>query len=187
MISNYSVCSPSPPPKGIQSWGHICWNCRGFPKSCPLFRLDSESIEGVLGECGQLCKNNGLMTPSPSLWETKGLGSAEVKTVAQGAEVKDIHSGMTQALSPVFPSKLSNLMFQRLWAKKQREAQGTQVGVPPHQSLTICKPEASTLWEIGWRVLRKLKTQLPCYPAVTPLGIYSDKAIVQKDACPPSS
>lgn len=39
--------------------------------------------------------------------------AAEVKTVAQGAEVEDIRSGMSQALGPVFPSKLSNLMFQR--------------------------------------------------------------------------
>ena len=31
----------------------------------------------------------------------------------------------------------------------------------------------------------KLKTELPCEPAIPLLGIYPEKAIIQKDTCPP--
>ena len=37
------------------------------------------------------------------------------------------------------------------------------------------------LWRIVWRLLRKLKIDLPYDPAVLLLGIYADKTIIQKD------
>ena len=40
------------------------------------------------------------------------------------------------------------------------------------------------LWRIVWRLLRKLKTELPHDPAIPLLGIYPDKTI-QKDTCTP--
>ena len=36
-----------------------------------------------------------------------------------------------------------------------------------------------------WRVLKKLKTELPYDPAILLLGIYPDKTTVQKDPCNP--
>ena len=36
-----------------------------------------------------------------------------------------------------------------------------------------------------WRFLRKLKIELPYDPAVSLLGIYLDKTIIQKDTCTP--
>ena len=41
------------------------------------------------------------------------------------------------------------------------------------------------LSETVWRLLRKLKTELPCDPAILLLGIYMDKTIIQKDTCIP--
>ena len=41
------------------------------------------------------------------------------------------------------------------------------------------------LWKTVWRFLRKLKIELPCYPAIPLLGIYLDKTIIQKDTCTP--
>ena len=38
------------------------------------------------------------------------------------------------------------------------------------------------LWKILWRFLRKLNTELPYDSAIPLLGIYPDKAIIQKDA-----
>ena len=40
------------------------------------------------------------------------------------------------------------------------------------------------LWRIVWRLLRKLKTELPYDPEIPLLGIYPDKTI-QKDTCTP--
>ena len=34
-----------------------------------------------------------------------------------------------------------------------------------------------------WRVLKKLKIELPYDPAIPLLGIYPEKTIVQKDTC----
>ena len=36
-----------------------------------------------------------------------------------------------------------------------------------------------------YRFLRKLKTELPYDPAISLLGIYLEKNMVQKDTCPP--
>ena len=41
------------------------------------------------------------------------------------------------------------------------------------------------LWKRVWRLLRKLKIELPCDPAILLLGIYTDKTIIQKDTCTP--
>ena len=35
------------------------------------------------------------------------------------------------------------------------------------------------------RFLRKVKTELPCDPAIPHLGIHPDKTIIQKHACTP--
>ena len=39
------------------------------------------------------------------------------------------------------------------------------------------------LWRIVWRVLKKLKIELPYNPAIPLLGIYPEKTIIQKDPC----
>ena len=39
------------------------------------------------------------------------------------------------------------------------------------------------LWRTVWRVLRKLKTELPYDPATLLLGIYAEKTIIQKESC----
>ena len=41
------------------------------------------------------------------------------------------------------------------------------------------------LWRTVWRFLKKLKIELPYDPAVPLLGIYSEKAIIQKDTWTP--
>ena len=41
------------------------------------------------------------------------------------------------------------------------------------------------LWRIVWRLLKKLKIELPYDPAIPLLGIYPEKAIIQKDTCTP--
>ena len=41
------------------------------------------------------------------------------------------------------------------------------------------------LWKTAWRFLRKLNTQLPYNPAISLLGIYPDKNIIQRDSCMP--
>ena len=41
------------------------------------------------------------------------------------------------------------------------------------------------LWRTMWRFLKKLKIELPYDPAVTLLGIYPEKTIIQKDTCTP--
>ena len=41
------------------------------------------------------------------------------------------------------------------------------------------------LWRTVWRFLEKLKIELPYDPAITLLGIYPEKIIVQKDTCTP--
>ena len=39
------------------------------------------------------------------------------------------------------------------------------------------------LWRTVWRLLKKLKTELPYDPAIPLLGSYLDKTIIQKDTC----
>ena len=39
------------------------------------------------------------------------------------------------------------------------------------------------LWRIVWRLLKKLKIELPYDPAIPLLGIYPEKTIIQKDTC----
>ena len=41
------------------------------------------------------------------------------------------------------------------------------------------------LREIVWRFLNKLELRLLYDPAIPPLGIYSEKTIIQKDTCAP--
>ena len=41
------------------------------------------------------------------------------------------------------------------------------------------------LWRTLWRFLEKLKTKLPYDPAIPLLGLYPEKTMIQKDACPP--
>ena len=39
------------------------------------------------------------------------------------------------------------------------------------------------LWRTVWRFLKKLKIELPNDPAIPLLGIYPEKAIIQKESC----
>ena len=41
------------------------------------------------------------------------------------------------------------------------------------------------LWITAWRLLGKLKIELPSYPANPLLDIYLEKTIIQKDTCTP--
>ena len=41
------------------------------------------------------------------------------------------------------------------------------------------------LWKTVWRFLKKLKIELPYDPAISLLGIYPDKTILQKDTYTP--
>ena len=40
-----------------------------------------------------------------------------------------------------------------------------------------------TLLRTVWRFLKKLKIELPCDPAIPPLGIYPEKTIIPKETC----
>ena len=40
-------------------------------------------------------------------------------------------------------------------------------------------------WRTVWRLLRKLKRELPYDPAIPLLGLYLDKTLIQKDTCIP--
>ena len=39
------------------------------------------------------------------------------------------------------------------------------------------------LWRTAWRFLKKLKIELAYGPAISLLGIYPDKTIIQKESC----
>ena len=39
------------------------------------------------------------------------------------------------------------------------------------------------LWKTVWRILKKLKIELPYDPAIPLLGIYPEKTIIQKETC----
>ena len=43
------------------------------------------------------------------------------------------------------------------------------------------------LWKTVWTFLKKLKIELPYDPAIPLLGIYPEKALIQKDASTPIS
>ena len=47
-----------------------------------------------------------------------------------------------------------------------------------------CK-SVQPLWQTVWRLLRKLKIELPFDPAIPLLGIYPEKTMTQKDTCTP--
>ena len=42
-----------------------------------------------------------------------------------------------------------------------------------------------SLWKSLWRFLKKLNRELPYDPAISLLGIHSEKTITQKDTCTP--
>ena len=42
-----------------------------------------------------------------------------------------------------------------------------------------------SLWRIVWRVLKKLKTDVPSDPAIAPLGLCPDENVIQRAACTP--
>ena len=44
---------------------------------------------------------------------------------------------------------------------------------------------AQPLWKTVWRVLKKLKIELPYDGAIPLLGMYLDKTVIQKDTCTP--
>ena len=41
------------------------------------------------------------------------------------------------------------------------------------------------LWRRVWKLLKKLKVELPYHPAIPLLGIYPEKTLLQKDTCSP--
>ena len=41
------------------------------------------------------------------------------------------------------------------------------------------------LWKMSWRFFKKLKAEIPYDPAIPLLGIYPEKAIIQKKICTP--
>ena len=41
------------------------------------------------------------------------------------------------------------------------------------------------LWRTVWRFLKKRKIELPYDPAISLLGVYPEKTIIQKDTCAP--
>ena len=38
-----------------------------------------------------------------------------------------------------------------------------------------------SLWKTVWRLLKKLKIEVPCDPAIPLLGIYPEKTLIRKD------
>ena len=42
-----------------------------------------------------------------------------------------------------------------------------------------------SLWRTVWRLLKKLRIELPYDPTIPLMGIYSEKNMVQKDTCTP--
>ena len=62
-------------------------------------------------------------------------------------------------------------MLERVWRKGN-----------PLALLVECKL-IQPLWRTVWRFLKKLKIELPYYPAISLLGIYPEKTILQKESC----
>ena len=42
-----------------------------------------------------------------------------------------------------------------------------------------------SLWKTVWKLLKKLKLELPYYLSIPLLGMYPEKTILQKDTCTP--
>ena len=63
-------------------------------------------------------------------------------------------------------------MLERVW----REG-----NLHPYLEWKLIQP----LWRIVRSFLKKLKIELPYYPAVPLLGKYPEKTIIQKDTCTP--
>ena len=73
-------------------------------------------------------------------------------------------------------------IFQKSTHKKCWRGCGEK-GTLPH-SRWECKL-VQPLWKTVWRVLRKLKAELPFDPAIPLLGIYPEKTMTGKDTCTP--
>ena len=55
-------------------------------------------------------------------------------------------------------------------------------------TLLYCSQECKLvqpLWKTVWRLLKKLKIELPYDPAIPLLSIYPEKTQIQEDACSP--
>ena len=60
-------------------------------------------------------------------------------------------------------------MQERVWRKR---------------TLLLCWWECKLvqpLWRTVWRVLKKLKIELPCDPTIPSLGVYLEGTLIQKD------
>ena len=62
---------------------------------------------------------------------------------------------------------------------------GEGVGKRNPPTLLVGMQVVQSLWKTVWKFLRKLKIELPHGPAISLLGIYPDKTIIQKDICIP--
>ena len=88
-----------------------------------------------------------------------------------------IKTTMRYHLTPVrmvIIKKSTNNKFWRQYGEK---------GPPLHcwQECKLVQP----LWRTVCSLLKKLKVELPYYPAIPLLGIYLEKTIIQKDTCTP--
>ena len=61
--------------------------------------------------------------------------------------------------------------------------EGVEKKVPP--TLLVEYKLVQLLWGTLWKILKKLKTELPYDPVILLLGIYLEKTIIQKDTCTP--
>ena len=86
-----------------------------------------------------------------------------------------IKTTMRYHLTPVRMTITKKSMNNRCWS-----------GCGEKGALLHCQWESNlvqTLWRIVWRFLKKLKIELPYDPAISLLGIYPEKTIIQKDTC----
>ena len=82
-------------------------------------------------------------------------------------------------LIPVRMAKINNTRNNRCWERMRRKGNAFTpfVGMQTVQSL----------WKTVWRLLKKLKIQLPCNPAIALLGIYprDTGVLFRRDTCTP--